>query len=503
MENSKTEEIIQKREKKLIDWIKQPSNLAILGILILAFIVRLYYFIITKNQALWWDGACYGALAKNLITHYWDNAVIILGETEIRPPLMPFLWSLLLRLELQELTIKFLFEFLPSLATVLLFYLVAEKMFNKRIAIFSSLILAVSWIHVFYSMRLLTHIPALFLSVLSIYFFLKAVETEKIHLVFFALSIFSAFLSILMRWSFGLIGIAYILFLVFTRKLSFLKQKSFWIGGLLGTIPIIIFFLINLIKVKHFFPALSVYGASALSKSSYAFYTFGFFSHILQLPFFILFLLGLAILLIQLALGFGMIFKSKKLSYYSFLLTLLVLNLIFLVCFIRYAEDRYLFECFISIIFIVALGIDYIYLFIKKYSKIIAIIFAVLVLLLGIYYQFNFGDNMIKEKAQSFYQIKEAFLWLKDNTPENSSILSSGTDPWTIYYAERMQISFNETMTLKELNPDYVVVHAFPSQSKDFIPYLQNYEDKLIPLAQIFFDPDKTAPAVTIYKFKK
>ena len=66
-EGIKNEEIIEKRKEKIINWLKKPSNLILVLVLIFAFALRLYYFILVKNQPLWWDEACYGILAKNFI----------------------------------------------------------------------------------------------------------------------------------------------------------------------------------------------------------------------------------------------------------------------------------------------------------------------------------------------------------------------------------------------------------------------------------------------------
>lgn len=496
--------LIIRKEKiltKAVSWVKKPHNLALVGILALALIIRLYYFFLTKDQALWWDAASYGALAKNMIHHQWDNLLIIVSETAIRPLFLPVIWSILMRLGSTEFVSKFIIEIIPSVLSVFFIYKVGEKMYNKRIALISAAILAISWMHIFYSMRMLTSIPALFFSIVSVYFFFISTESSKIKTKPFAWAIFFLFLAILMRYSFAVVGAAYLLSLLFTKRLSFLKQKSFWIGGLIGMIPLFLFFIINQIKYGSVFPALGIYAASAGEKTAYAMYAPKFISHILQTPYYWLFLLGLVVIIAQLVIGFDLINKVKKLKSHIFLILLLAINLAFLMFFIKYAEDRYLFECFVSIILVASLGLDFIYRLIKKHSKHLAVLALIILLLLGGYYQFQFGDAMTKGKKESFIQLKQAFQWVKDNTPEDSRILSSGTDPWTLYYGERTQVRFEENLSKSPPYPfDYIMIQGINPQSEALIPYTQAIESRLTPVAQILVSPQQQEPIIWIFR---
>ncbi len=492
------EKKIEERENRILGWVKNPENAMLLIILAFAVIIRLYYFIITKDQALWWDEACYGSLAKNFLTHQWDNTIIIKGEMGIRPLLLPLLWAVMIKLNFPEIFSKFLFVLVPSIFTIPLVYLLLTKLYNKKVALICSAIFAISWIHVFYSVRLLTSVPALFFSIASMFFFFNSV-TDKIKTSQFALSIFFLMLSVLMRWSFGLLGFAYLFYLIFTLKLGFLRQKSFWYGSFLGASPLLLFFLISFLTTGNAFSALGIYSSSAGEKTAYAFYTFGFFPHILQTPLFIIFLFGLIVVLVQIVLGFGFISKMPRLKYSLFFLFLLALNLAFLIFFIKYSEDRYLFECLISIFLLPALGLEYIYNFALKYKKSLAILIVIGLLAYSAYYQYGFGDSMIKVKADSFSQVKAAFLWIKENTPPQSRILSVGTDPWTIYYGERMQVSFDTNLN-QTGKFDYVVLHGFSKQPEGFLNYIATIENNLTTLNAFFLDQQKQQPIVVIYE---
>ena len=507
------EERSEKLKSKVKNWLKSPSNAILLGILILALCLRLYYFFLTKDQALWWDGLCYGSLAKNFIYHQWDASLMILKEANIRPMLFPLIWSLFMRLNFPEIASKFILEIIPSFFTVLFVYLIAKKLYNKRIALISSFIFAVSWMHLFYSVRMLTHIPGLLASLASIYCFFKALDSEKINFKYFSSAVFLLFISALLRWTYGLAGVAFLLFLIITRKSKFVKQKSFWAGGVLGSIPIIIFFAVNLIKYNKLFPAVSVYASSAATRAAYAFYTLNFIPHILQTLLLICFIAGLVILVVQLVLGIGFISKIKKLNSHIFILMLLILNLGFLIFYIKAAEDRYLFECLISIIFIIAIAMDYICVYIEKYSKVLAVLFIIVVLAFGCYSQLKFGDTMIRDKKESYFQMKQAFLWAKDNTPENSIIFGSGIAPYAIYYSGRNSIDlyyeegnsiiYPNSTSNESKDFDYVVFHAFSPQSDPFKNYLNSIQGNLSVAKQIFFDKQQQNPAVYVFEYNK
>jgi len=56
---------MENRTERIKLWLKDPYNLTLVIIIVLAFAIRLYYFFITKNQPLWWDEAEYMATAKH------------------------------------------------------------------------------------------------------------------------------------------------------------------------------------------------------------------------------------------------------------------------------------------------------------------------------------------------------------------------------------------------------------------------------------------------------
>ena len=131
IENKMAAEIHDKRKenikKEIFNWLKEPLNLLLVGVLIFAFAIRFYYFFTIGNQPLWWDEAVYGSLAKNFAYHLWNQSDVILHEILTRPPLLSLLWSLLIWINLPESGVRFFLEFIPSILSVFLIYLIGKE----------------------------------------------------------------------------------------------------------------------------------------------------------------------------------------------------------------------------------------------------------------------------------------------------------------------------------------------------------------------------------------
>ena len=129
MEEKKVEE----RKQKVKAWLLAKQNIYLLLVIILATIIRLYYFIQTKDQAHWWDTLAYGSLAKESIMHMWTGTHFIVSESIIRAPLLPFLWSTLIRLHFNEIAVLVFLEYIPSILSVFIVYLIGKKMYDEKI----------------------------------------------------------------------------------------------------------------------------------------------------------------------------------------------------------------------------------------------------------------------------------------------------------------------------------------------------------------------------------
>src|SRR5690606_7767310 len=125
-------------------------------------IFRLYYFIKLGNQPIWWDESDYLSLAKiwayNLPTPEWMTHFL-----DMRPLLLPLLWAGMFMLGLGEGFLRFFTLLIPSIGAVLVTYLLGRDLYNKSVGLIAGLMMSAYWVWNFYTYRLLTDIPAVFL----------------------------------------------------------------------------------------------------------------------------------------------------------------------------------------------------------------------------------------------------------------------------------------------------------------------------------------------------
>ena len=103
--------------------IKNKYKLAIASVILFGAIVRLYLFNLVKNQAHWWDSLAYGSLAKNMIFHKWDSLPFLIHESTIRPPLLPIIWSLFLRIGASDYFLILFTNIIPSITSIILIFI--------------------------------------------------------------------------------------------------------------------------------------------------------------------------------------------------------------------------------------------------------------------------------------------------------------------------------------------------------------------------------------------
>ncbi len=489
-------------KKKIKDYFQDKTNLILIGILAFALFIRLYYFFITSGQPLWWDETAYGSIAKDLVIHKFRSSVALSGEKFIRPFLLPFLWSILLRINFSEELIKFILIILPSFFSVFLIFLIGKELYNKKVGLVSAFIFSTIWIHLFYSMRLLTGVPSLFFILISLYYFILS-EKTNFKVKYFSISLFAISIAIFLRYPNGLILFAYLFAIFIFKGFSILKQKSFWIGGFLGISPLLIFFLSNIIRYKSILPNSSYVEAVS---SKFAFNILNFISVYLKTVFFIFFLIGLIIILIELILGFDLIKKKQRLKGNALLLIIFLVIFSFFIFYIKGAEDRWLLFSIIPLVFFSAIGIISVSEYLGKYKKEFIIIFIILVLFLGAYSQIKFSNSLIIQKKDSYSQMKNAFLWLKENSNEKDTVISSYAELYSIYYAERNTYSLPQNKTefenmIKEKNPTFLIIHGFNQLPKYIYSYPVENNNSLKLINAWFFDSERQKPAVVIYKF--
>ncbi|MDO8563643.1 MAG: glycosyltransferase family 39 protein [Nanoarchaeota archaeon] len=500
------EQKIEEKKEKVKELFKEPYKIAIGVILMLGILVRFYFYNIAKDQAHWWDTLAYGGLAKNIILNLWNDNTFLAHEAIIRPPLLPWIWSILLRFGLSDAGTIILLEIIPSVLCIWFIYLIAKELYDEKIGLISAFIASFSWVFLFYSLRIMTDMPSLFFSLVSIYYFLKSYEEVKSKE--FAISVAFLALAVITRYSYGVLAVVYIIFLAIIHKHHFLKKKGFWVGGLTGAIPLVLFFLFNLVKYGSLLPASSIYSQSASEKAGFGFYILEFVPYILQKLLLIIFLLGLALVLWEIIIGFDTISKIKRIRSHIFNILLIAGVFFFFIFIIRAAEDRYLMTAMPVMFMFIGLVLMEIYKLVKSYSKNLAIFLVLGILLFGAYSQVTFGKSLIENKKESYKQMKEAFEWIKVNTEKEAILGGDGIDPYVIYYSER-KIALNYTaddLPGYSKRADYIILHRFEYQTEKLVNYVNENtgEDKIFtPLYASFFDAEQKQPAVIVYKVNK
>ncbi|MDD5193302.1 MAG: glycosyltransferase family 39 protein [Candidatus Nanoarchaeia archaeon] len=502
-ENPEINDKLEKRKERIIKWFKDKNNIVFILILLLSLVVIFYYFNITKHQTLWYDEAEYMSTAN-----YWAFGIPYQIHQE-RPPLFPFLAFLLLKLGFNEVGIRILLELVPFFLCLIFFYFLVSKMYSKKIALIATFILSVSWIHIFYTMRLMTDSIGFLFGILSIYCFWEGYINNKGKIYIWLIGFFVS-LSFLVRLTGVLYGVLILLFLLVTDKFRFLKNKNMWISLLISLLTILPYLIWSHYYYGNAFAFRAGYGGGAGSALGWWMLTLLY--DYPELVFFIFFLVGVLTLL-PMFLSLDIILTKENKKYLSdiFILLNILFTLAFFIYFLRQGENRWLMMMSIGIFVISAKGIVLAYDFINKHiGKILAVIALLLILFSGAYYQLNHADQIIKGKINTYDQVREAALWMKQNS-DPKDIIVSASEPQNTYYSERKTLTHYNSSghvyftpeqfdgIIKELKPKYYVTSVFEPSIPQWT-YSYPDERKFIPVQAWFSDPDKKQPILVIYE---
>ena len=458
------EEVTEKRKESIKSWLKDRNNLAFLGILALAVIIRLYYFSITKSQPLWWDEADYLAYAKNLA-----GLGVSWIVTQQHNSLFTYIVAGFFKIGFGEATIKLLLEVVPSIASVVLVYLICKEMYkDKRIGLVASFLLAVFWDYLFNTTRFHVDVPALFFGLLTIYVFWKGYENKerifgKINPWWaIPLAVIFAVVTYSIRRGYFLFGGFILIYMLSTKNWKELaKEKYNWIGAVMG---VALFFIVERtifyseiagVAGKYYHEELPINLIDPLGvfKASLSFGTI--FSSIL----FYIFLIGLAVLVFELALSFGHIRNDKEKKADLFHLITIAVTLALFIFILRtkgtFGEVRWYYPLMLGAFVCVSRGGIFISQFFKKYSKNISAIILILLIGIGGYYQLKTADSVIKDKVETYEGMREAGLLLKEISGEEDKIITLG-QPQVEYYSERGTIHAREWVDADSASPEHL-----------------------------------------------
>ena len=450
-ENIKKSDFVNKRKEKIKAWLKNPYNLIFLGILILGFIIRLYYFNLTKSQPLWWDESDYMAYAKNLAGFNVDWIA-----TPEHKSLFSFIAALFFKIGLSGEIVKFFVQIVPSVLSIFLVYLICNEMYkDKRIGLVSAFLMATLWDHLFNTMRFHIDISALFTGLLAIYVFWKGYENKekifgKVSSVWaIPLTVLLVVLTYGIRRGHFLFGVFFFIYMLSTRKLkNLLKDKYNWISLVL---VVILLFLAEKFIFASEQTGVGAYTTYFHPENKINFLPLGifpsYFDSLTAWPSILLYLywIGFIILIFNIFLSFGHIknMESGNVRSDLFNVIAIVITLAFFIFIVRsptvLGESRWYLTLALGAFVCISKASLIIIDLIKPYSKYIA--FGLLIIMIGIggYYELRHADDIIKVKIGSYEGIKQAGLYLKEIANEDDLIISV-PEPQTEYYAERIVV---------------------------------------------------------------
>lgn len=496
--------ILDKRKEKIIKWIKNPYNFAIVAILIFAAIIRIYYFNLTKGQPLWWDEAEYMNMARA-----WAFGIDY-KFIPVRPVLLSLITAIFFRISYEEFLPR-IFIFVLSIASIYGMYIFGSEVYNKKIGLLVSFFTSVFYLHLFHTYRLLVDLPSFAFFTFGAFFFYKYLKDDKnTKSLYFGTVIIA--IGTLFRLTTATFLFIILIYILITEKLKFLKKKEIWIAALIFILILSPYIIWGYMQFNGF--VITQAGAWNAPKENYlsnGIWNFksymSLFPGMFSWPILIFFILGL-LSVYSLILGFDMLIKGEDIQ----LKRNLFLFLIFLIPIItislsmtHYFEDRYIITSLPAIFIISSVFIMKSYNFIKKKNKIIAVFLLIILLIIIAYSQMSHADLLIKNKKDSYSQVKQAGLWLKENS-EPSDIILTKSWPQIMYYSERQALTIppekEELKSLIASNPNIKFYMISIFERHEDLMYSFPQENNLTVAQAYFSDSSRNQPSLIIYALK-
>ncbi len=528
------QETLEKRSEKIKKWFRNRENLYIFSIFALAIAIRLFYFWIMKQQPIWWDEAEYLAKAKKLAFgftwyDYWSPR---------KPILLTWMFASLYKIGFDEIAFRFII-FLLSVFGVVFSYLIVKELFeNKKIAMISAALMSVFWVHIFFTGRLLVELPAATLFFGGLYFFIKGfMKKGQQWNIWLAGALFA--LGFLMRVAYGVYMLSIAALAILEDRQKVFLNKNVWIAFLLACLivsPFAIFIIKSFpkdpfgqfigIKYGRFnvgeqigWGAMGFKGIpeylkdipNVLGTATTIGMKSSLFSYYLMSPIFLLLLIGLVLFFGDLFLGLDLIFKKehRHLRIKLFILLWIITPYIFFGYTRMYVEQRDIIPVAPFLFAIAGIGAIKVKDVLSKYNKYLAVISIVIIIALGIYIQAVYGYNMVLYKINSFKPVKDAGLWLKENSAPTDIVWTMSTVQ-NLYYSERETPSYSGMSqedfegNISKQKPAFYIASTFEPANTPQWAYLwgQNHPEIAKPVWGWADDPNKPRQFLVIYRME-
>ncbi|HVY01372.1 MAG TPA: glycosyltransferase family 39 protein [Candidatus Nanoarchaeia archaeon] len=420
--------INEKRQQQIKEWFNNPYNALLVLIITLAFALRLFFYIKTQGQTLWWDEAEYMSAAKK-----WAFGVPYELNPQ-RPPLFQALSALFFLAGLGEGAIKFFLVVIPSVALVTTIFYLGKEMYNERVGIIAAIFAAVSWTFLFWSARTQPDFLSMTAQVLSILYMWKYWKNSKSKNII--ISGFFAALGFYFKISALLVPMIFIVFILVKDRLSAIKNKDYYYFSASFLATLVPYFIWSQLSFGNPLAFRKGY-VDAVTDFPIAWYNLKFYSFLTDNLMFILFILGV-IVAMRFALYLDLLAKDKKKCFDPEIYGLITLSFIsaFYIFYQRNTDDRWVFLWMPFIFFFAAQTILRIYDSTSKKNMYVGLTIAIILIGACSYLQVNHASSLIDAKKDSYSQVKEAALWMKENSVKDDGVFSVSYTQ-TVYYTER------------------------------------------------------------------
>jgi 4-amino-4-deoxy-L-arabinose transferase-like glycosyltransferase len=494
-----------------VDFIKKikkydRTTILLSLIILVAFILRLYYFIKFGDQALWYDEADYFLRAKVMAFQELADA----PYAARKPVFMVFIWTAILKLGLGELFMKFI-QVIISTVTVYGIYLLGKEVRSKEAGLILATLLTTFYLHLFFSIRVMLDEPAFFATVFAAYFFVKWYKSRKTKDIVWA-GIFTG-LAIQIFYIPAYLLAVFFIFLLFTDRLKFFKDKQSWYALLALGLSVLPWLIWSWLVLGDPFYGFRAYQGTGEVLVGYDSGLDGFFKVIptaLFAPLFAMFVAGLVKVFLDIYVNFKQIVqrKTKRYDMDIFFLIWLILFPIALAIEIVHVEPRYMLPAFIPAFYFIATALLFFKTIIEKnvvhkYAKQISILLVVLFLVYTSFTQVSYADDLISLKSVGFEQEKPAAAWLEENTEEDDYFVSCNQQVIFQAYTGRNGAAFGTNIEaldqmIEENKPKYLILDAYVGDCAFEHPQ-ENPEQ--FELVKIFFaDEAEQQPVILIYE---
>jgi len=351
--------------------------------------------------------------------------------------------------------------FIFGLIGIIMTYLLGKELRNRTTGIIASLFVAFQPTYAFISGRILNDVPMISMLITAFYFFLRGEKRNEIRSTY--LAGFFAALAMLMKISSIAVMPSIVIYLIWKKKLKWLKEKKYWIMFLVFILTFSTWIIRNIVVGKEFFP-FSLYfgrlepGEHTLDVEPPTYYIKNFipmFSIILT----ILFLLSLFLGLIN-------AYKKQELLIIWFFLFFILITLQ------TVKVPRYLLPVLPTIALISAYNLDLITNIFKK-NLLIKYVLIIFILTLYVVPNFKYSTTLIKERASGFCGLKEMGELLNLITTPNETIMCASNTQMH-WYSDRNVVSFPENETnfdsfIEENNVSYIVVDVWERTAPKYV----------------------------------